>query len=255
MDKLPALDTVRDKVFERKGEGTLFDIAVFAFGKVCAEDFQQVFVLCGNGYGIGALQIVRGMYERHVTAVYLLKYPDELDRFLAYDKVQKHKGLFHFARPYTADELDKMIPKDVQAKIVEEYESVKKDFREPLCKKCETTQPMRSWTTLSTLDLAIKGERGLDNHYYHDYFEPTLMSHSTASSLSARIRSDENGHPFFDAEGQRKKVKAALIAAHLLLLFVLDLQNEYFKIGLDDDLKQLSKDYRDCWAPNEAHPE
>ncbi len=69
-----------------------------------------------------------------------------------------------------------------------------------------------------------------------------------------RIRADENGHPFFDAEGQRKTVNKALSTAHLMFLLVLDLQNEYFKLGLDDDLKQLSKDYRDCWAPNEPDP-
>ena len=232
----------------------MFDIAIFAFGKVCAEDFQQAFILCGNGFGIGALQIVRGMYERHVTAAYLLKYPDQLDRFLAYDKVQCGKGLIHFSRPYTRDEIDEMIPREEQDRIMADYEEVKKDFRDVLCKKCGTTQAMRSWTTLSTLDLAIKGERGLQDHYYHDYYEPTMMSHSTASSLSARIRPDEDGHPFFDVEGQRRKVKRAIRAAHLLFLLVFDLQNDYFKIGLDAELNQLSNDYRDCWALNGTEP-
>src|SRR6266481_116880 len=254
VEKYPAIEAVRDKVFQRKGEGTLFDIAMFAFGKVCAEDFQQAFVLCGNGFGIGALQIVRGMCERHVTAAYLLKYPDQLDRFLEYDKVQRGKGLIHFSRPYTRAEMDKMIPREEQDRVMADYEEVKKDFRDVLCRKCETTQAMRSWTTLSTLDLAIKGERGLQDHYYHDYYEPTMMSHSTAASLSARIRPDENGHPFFDVEGEHRKVKGAIIAAHLLFLLVLDLQNDYFKLGLDAALKQLSRDYRDCWAPNATDP-
>jgi len=198
--------------------------------------------------------MLRGMYERHVTAAYLLTHQDELDRFIAYDKVHRNKALVHFARPYTAEELDKMIPREAQDKIKEEYESVRKDFREPLCKKCGSTQAMRSWTTLSTLDLAIKGERGLDGHYYHHYYEPTLFTHSTAAALNYRIQPDKNGHPVFDAEGQRKKVGSALQSAHLLLLFVLDLQNEYFKLSLDAELKQLSKDYRDCWAPKEPDP-
>jgi hypothetical protein len=102
VEKYPAIEAVRDKVFHRKSEGTLFDVAMFAFGRVCSEDFQQAFILCGNGFGIGALQLVRGMYERHVTAAYLLKHPDQLDRFLEYDKVQRGKGLIHFSFVYEA---------------------------------------------------------------------------------------------------------------------------------------------------------
>ena len=59
---------------------------------------------------------------------------------------------------------------------------------------------------------------------------------------------------FFDVEGQRRKVKRAIRAAHLLFLLVLDLQNDYFKIGLDAELNQLSNDYRDCWALNGTEP-
>ena len=89
MEKHAVLDALRDKVFQRQGMGKLFDIALYALGRVCSEDFQQVFVLCGNGFGIGAMQIVRGMYERHVTATYLLNHQDELEQFLEYDKVHR----------------------------------------------------------------------------------------------------------------------------------------------------------------------
>jgi Family of unknown function (DUF5677) len=251
VEKYDALEETRDKIFQRKGEGNLFDLVIFGFGRVCSEDFQQALILCGNGFGIGALQIVRGMYERHVTAAYLLKHPDELDKFLEYDKVQKGKGLIHFSRPYTKDEMDNMVPREEQDRIMALYEEAKKHFTKPLCEKCKTTQPLGSWTKLSTLALAEKSERGLDNHYYHHYYEPTMFSHSTVGAIETRIRPDENGHPYFDPEGQHKKVKMALVAAHLLCIFVLDLQNDYFKLGFDDELKQLSRDYRDCWAPNE----
>ena len=256
MERLAFLNAVRDKVFQRKGEGKLFDIVIFAFGKVCAEDFQQAYILCGNGFGIGASQILREMYERHVTAAYLLKHPDELEQFLEYDKVHRYKGFNHFASSYTADELDKIISKETQERIKAQYDEVKGNFRMTLCKKCKSTQPMFSWTTLSTLDLAKRTKRGLEGHYYNDFYEPTIFTHSTASALQARMRADKNGHPFFDAEGQRKKVGTVLMSVHLLLLFVLDLQNDFFKLGIDDDIKQLEKDYRDCWTPNEpARPD
>jgi hypothetical protein len=116
MEKLAVLDDIRARTFQRQGIGKLFDIAIYAFGRVCSEDFQQVFVLCGNGFGIGAMQIVRGMYERHVTATYLLNHQDELAQFLDYDKVHRNKALIHFARPYTAKELDKMFSSRLRKK-------------------------------------------------------------------------------------------------------------------------------------------
>ena len=44
-------------------------------------------MLSGNGYGFGAYKIVRGMYERVVTAMYIAKDPGEARKFaLAIDK-------------------------------------------------------------------------------------------------------------------------------------------------------------------------
>lgn len=51
------------------------------------EDFNEVLLLCGNGYGIGAEKLIRGMYERAVTLVYLHQHPEYADDFLDYHKV------------------------------------------------------------------------------------------------------------------------------------------------------------------------
>src|SRR6266852_4726800 len=91
--KYAALEELRDKVFQRGGVGDKLDRLIFGLGLVCAEDFQQTLVLCGNGFGIGALQIVRGMYERLVTAAFLLKQPDKVDDFIDYHCVQERKSL------------------------------------------------------------------------------------------------------------------------------------------------------------------
>src|SRR5688572_23296576 len=76
VEKYQALEGLRNKIFQRDGEGDKIDRVVFALGRVCSEDFQQALLLCGNGFGIGALQMIRGMYEREVTAVYLAKNPE-----------------------------------------------------------------------------------------------------------------------------------------------------------------------------------
>ena len=61
--KYNAIEVLRDKTFQRTDIGDRLHRVIFGLGRVCAEDFQQALILCGNGFGIGALQMVRGMYE------------------------------------------------------------------------------------------------------------------------------------------------------------------------------------------------
>jgi hypothetical protein len=61
------------KVFLRKMQSDKpADRVGFYLGRICVEDFSEIFVLAGNGHGVGALKILRGMYERAVTSAYSL---------------------------------------------------------------------------------------------------------------------------------------------------------------------------------------
>jgi Family of unknown function (DUF5677) len=54
---------------------------IYFQGRLIVEDFMEILLLCGNGYGIGAQKLVRGMYERAVSARYLMNHPDEVEVF------------------------------------------------------------------------------------------------------------------------------------------------------------------------------
>jgi hypothetical protein len=231
------LELMRDKIFQRTGVGSQLDRVIFGLGRVCTEDFQQAFLLCGNGFGIGAMQMVRGMYERLVTADYLIKHPEYVDDFLDFHFVQLRKGLSHLKLAYTDDELTKLVPNERQEQIEKDYQAVTREGR----------FQTNSWTKFNVPDMAKQGERGLAEFYYYNYFRPTMFSHSTVSSLLARLCENETGEPIFDNEGQRKHVREGLVGAHLLLLHVFDMQNEYFKLDLYEDIKTLEKDYVECW--------
>lgn len=60
------------------------DRVIFYFGRLCVEDFVEILLLCGNGYGFGATKILRGMFERVITARYLQSNPQFADDFLDY---------------------------------------------------------------------------------------------------------------------------------------------------------------------------
>lgn len=64
---------------------------VFYLGRAAADDFGELLILCGNGRGIGAYKILRGMYERVVTAAFIAKNPSEGRLFLSYSFIQREK--------------------------------------------------------------------------------------------------------------------------------------------------------------------
>jgi hypothetical protein len=51
------------------------DRTVFVLGRLCMEDFFEIIQLAGNGYGFGALKLVRSLYERAVTMAFLSGQP------------------------------------------------------------------------------------------------------------------------------------------------------------------------------------
>jgi len=245
-----ALETLRDKIFTRTGVGNQADRVVFGLGRICSEDFQQAINLCGNGFGIGALQMVRGMYERQVTAAYLSKFPAEVDAFINYHFVHQRKAMNHLKEAYRGDAagLEKIIPKERQEEIEQEFRNVETAFTEITCDTCGRTRIMMSWSKHHTGVLARKGVQDLHLLYYYQYFRPTLYSHSTVSSLLARMVLNERGEISFEANGQRERVGEALVGAHNLLLNVFDLQNKHFNLGLQDDIDHCFEDYKACWV-------
>jgi hypothetical protein len=47
------------------------NMAIYSLDSLCKQDFWDILLLCGNGCGMSAPKVLRGMYERAVTANYL----------------------------------------------------------------------------------------------------------------------------------------------------------------------------------------
>lgn len=56
-------------------------------------DGTSILLLGMNGYGFGAQKILRGMYERAVTAAFLHRHPDQVDAFLDFGHINDWKLL------------------------------------------------------------------------------------------------------------------------------------------------------------------
>jgi hypothetical protein len=57
------------------------DKVVYFFGRLCAEDFMEITLVCYHGYGAAALKLVRTMYEYTVTLHYYMTIHRRLTRF------------------------------------------------------------------------------------------------------------------------------------------------------------------------------
>ena len=213
----------------------------FYLGRICVEDFSEIFLLAGNGHGIGALKILRGMYERAVTAAYILANPDQADAFLEYDKVNKHKAYMHAKK--LGEHGPRLTPETIK-RIEDEFEAVKPKF-------WTGTRVRGSWTELDTASLARKAGPGYEVLYLDAFYKPTLEIHTTAASVFGRLELNENAIMSFASGPTRIQARHAIVMAHNLLLRVLDSQNTHFKLGLDETLQANAADFQRAYAAGE----
>ena len=248
-EKFKLLHNTFERVFIRqiapKGPA---DKVIFLIGRLCVEDFSEVFLLSGNGYGFGALKILRGLYERAVTSGYIAKHPDQAEAFLEYHHIHQGKMLKH-AKPLLEKTRNQISPEELKTSD-ELYKTHKGKFREPLCKKCNTYRTRFSW---SPLDLAsMSRDVDMEELYFAGYYFPTLQSHATASSVMSRLKMKTDGHISFDPDPQREWSDRALVAAHNVIIRVLIIQNKYFNLLFDDEIEQRNNDFLEIWGRKAA---
>jgi hypothetical protein len=148
---------------------------------------------------------------------------------------------------YSAEKLNDLVPISRQKEIEQNYQTRRDQFATTKCEKCNTTRPMMSWSKLDLATMAKKADSDLAQNYYADYYRPTMMSHATMTSILSRMIKEGEHSYAIGVEGQRTAVPEALIAAHKLLLFVLDLQNRHFKLGLDREIDARRAEFLECW--------
>ncbi len=74
------------------------DRVVRSLGWQVVEDFREISALSEMCLGVGAMKLLRGQYERVVTASYLSLHPEEAQDFLHYFFVQHRRLRNHAAR-------------------------------------------------------------------------------------------------------------------------------------------------------------
>lgn len=242
MEKLQPLFATLHKTFIRQLDAVeASDRVIFFLGRLSVEDFMEILLLCGNGYGIGGMKLLRGLYERAVTLGYIAKHPDQAEQFLEYHYIHQRK---HFNHAKVVFPMNDLSPQQIE-EIESNYQKVKNTYQEEICKKCGTTRTMFAWSKLDLLSMARIA--GLDRLYLQCYYNPTLQAHATVSSMITRMKLRQDGGVSFDEGAQREKADLALLGAHNVILSVLDVVNEYFELQLHDELQDRFEDFKYVW--------
>lgn len=212
------------------------DRVILLLGRLCLEDFMETLLLAGNGYGFGALKIVRGMYERAVVHSYLALNPAKAKDFIDYARVEKYKCLRAWSEAH---------PNDVKA--IAALAEVRIRFE-----AVESRYAGKTWSGLDFVSLAKKSGP-LGKMLGKAYYVPLAHAHGTAQSLEARITWSEEHSFEFHGESQPKQADEALKTSHEVMLHLLAAHQDYFIPGpLNDILQTCVEDFVAIWQKNDT---
>lgn len=221
------------------------DKILFHLARLCVEDFSEILLLCGNGYGIGAEKLLRGMYERAVIATYLHHHPEEADNFLDYHKISDHRLM-----EAVTDTLGDPFSPQQRQKIEDDFERMKPKFMTTDCKRCGTQRLNHTWSKLDFVTMA-KTSGALRILLVPAYYMGVREGHGTVGALFSRLDADaaSSGDGLvFDGSSQPKRADAALLTAHKIILIVLELHKDHFHLEtLEEPLQVCINDLFSIW--------
>ncbi len=222
----------------------LTQLSVFYLGRIAADDFGELLILAGNGKGIGAYKILRGMYERIVTAAFLAKNPSEARIFLehsAYQRGQLWNRLIEIM-----PEIAKRYPPEKIQQMLREYEDARAKLKATTCSKCGQPITQDAWTRCALDTMAEKTDMNLKAAYPYCYLIPTFHLHATAFAIDARLYETESGAMSFK-ETTASDARQAVLYAHGMILRLVDLEDRFFGLGLGDEIARRTEAFQRIW--------
>jgi hypothetical protein len=140
-------------------------------------------------------------------------------------------------------EFVKSLPEDKVKEIRAEAQKAKAKKSVRVCKCCNQIKRTDAYTQV-TLD-AMASKVGLGNLYGPCYLEPTMHMHATSAGVESRFQETAEGLTYkTDHESDATK---ALQNGHRLLLLNLDIQNQYFCLGLNEKIQHHMERFHWVW--------
>lgn len=227
------------------------DKLIYFLSVACLREFNEILLLSSNRYGIGALKILRPMYERVVTLTYLHRHPDLIRRFIDYSQVHWHKML---KEARVAAGHDDVMPKEQMVEIEERYQALKETYEQTACKKCKAKE-IRNWVKIGTPEMASEVGGEIRRLYFNAFLWPTFNIHTTFYALSRQLKATEDGKLAWDVMAEDDAVHLALNIAHALLIQVIDVLDVHFKLSEGELVKQRAVQWSESWSEGKPRGE
>lgn len=243
LERFPHLQRAVELAFNRNAPlEEPIDKFILMFGRVCVEDFSEILLCCGNGYGHAAQKLLRGLYERAVTMRYLHENPREIEDFLDYYHVARRKFKIACENTMGAD----TFPPEQAEEIEQAFAAVKEKYMVTNCEKCGTKRLNHTWSKLDFVAMANRTALGKLNAI--GYMIPLRQAHATVASIVSRMKTSADNGIEFAGEAQRAEADRALRITHNIFLDVFRVQDERFAVpGLKEQNEVCLQDFVDIW--------
>jgi hypothetical protein len=159
---------------------------IYMLGRLCSEDFFEILLLAGNGYGVGAQKLLRALYERAVTMAFLAENPGEVEAFLDYHAIAQHK----LATAIRNTMGENVLKKEQAEETEREYLRVKDAYQVTDCARCGTKRLNHTWHKLDIVSMAKKTI--FEDLIVAGYYLPMGHAHSTVRALISRLEDTES---------------------------------------------------------------
>jgi len=260
---LKALDEMSDAYIVllsavQKPENSKETETIFFLAGAIQTEFEEVVTLATNGYGSGATKLLRSLYERTVTAQYLMKKPEKIQQFLNFTHIHWHKLLQEADENGVGEQLNRERREEIEAN----FKTVERDFTEVVCKSCNKTRLQMSWTKKPVPSQASEIETELRLLCFPAYLMPTFFLHTTDWGIKQQIVNHADGKKELHNAGFEWMYadKAIALASTLMAYFLFNF-NVFFKLGLDGECEkvrqavhQISRELLDTDAARESAP-
>lgn len=232
-----------------QAEKEIAEVVVVKLSRVVLDDFVELVILAGNGMGFGAKKILRGMYERLVTAAFIAKNPTKAQDFLLYSDIDSGKlwnrtvaaipGIEVSFNPQKIQELDEL------------YKKAKAQFKTEKCEKCRQPKIRQGWTELGLDAMAGTIGEDLQKLYSAYYLVPTFHTHATAFDVNSRFPRRPEGSVYMALS--EDETDDVVMRGHVLFLTLIRFLNNYFHLSLDGEERIRFGVFCEIWRDRLTH--
>lgn len=200
-------------------------------------EFEEILTLGLNGYGAGATKLLRALYERTVTILYLMKHPGKVQQFIDFTAVHWHKLLIEADTNGVGDQL----PQERRDEIEHGFKEVEKDFTETVCAPCKKTRLQGSWTKKPVPTQAREISKELGDYCFRGYLMPTFFLHTTFWGIGQQIREHADGKFVLQTrENEFHHATGTVIIACNLMKHLAEGMNEYYGLEAVEACTKIS---------------